>query len=133
MVISFKEVDREGVMYPHDDALVISLVIANYATKRVLVDNGSLADILFWDALTKMEIDTGRLRTSPTPLNGFSSNMFQPVEAITFPVTSRFETRTSITMTDFLVVKAHSSYKVILGRPDKGSDIHVSSKDEVCD
>ncbi|XP_042954678.1 uncharacterized protein LOC122291097 [Carya illinoinensis] len=47
MVISFKEADKEEIIYPHDDALVTTLVIANYTTRRVLVDNGSSADILF--------------------------------------------------------------------------------------
>ncbi|XP_042944579.1 uncharacterized protein LOC122278456 [Carya illinoinensis] len=74
MVISFEEADREGVIYPHDDALVITLVIANYTTRRVLVDNGSSANILFWEAFFKMGIDVGRLRLSPTPLKGFSGD-----------------------------------------------------------
>ncbi|XP_042950285.1 uncharacterized protein LOC122282398 [Carya illinoinensis] len=47
MVKSFEEAGRKGIIYLHDDALVITLVIANYITRRVLVDNGSSADILF--------------------------------------------------------------------------------------
>lgn len=84
--ISFREVDLEGMMYPHDDALVISLVIANFTTRRVLIDNGSSIDILFWDTLTKMSVDHGWLRPSLTPLKGFSSDMVQPIDAITLPV-----------------------------------------------
>ena len=40
--------DAERVHHPHDDAIVITLLIANYTTKRVLVDIGSLADILYY-------------------------------------------------------------------------------------
>ncbi|XP_042944676.1 uncharacterized protein LOC122278563 [Carya illinoinensis] len=116
MVISFEEANREGVLYPHDDALVITLVIANYATRRMLVDNGSSANILFWEAFVRMGIDVGKLRLSPTPLKGFSGDTVQPIGAITLPVTAGTGSLTATTMTHFLVVKAPSSYNAILGR-----------------
>ncbi|XP_042942590.1 uncharacterized protein LOC122276745 [Carya illinoinensis] len=111
MVISFEEADREGIIYPYDDALVIILVIANYTTRWVLVDNGSSNDILFWEAFVKMGIDVGRLRLFPT------GDTIQPVGVITLLVTAGTGAQTVTTMTDFLVVKAHSSYNAILGRP----------------
>ena len=40
--------DAERVHHPHDDAIVITLLIADYMTRRVLVDNASLADILYY-------------------------------------------------------------------------------------
>lgn len=72
MTISFEGKDREGVLYPHDDALVLTIVIANYRTRWVLIDNGSSADILFWEAFAKMGINTNKLRPYPMPLKGFS-------------------------------------------------------------
>ncbi|KAG6732462.1 hypothetical protein I3842_01G179400 [Carya illinoinensis] len=117
MVIFFEEADMEGVIYPHEDALVITLVIANSTTRRVLVDNGSSADILLWEAFVKMGIDVGKLRLSPMPLKGFSGDTIQPVGAITLPITAGTGAPTTTTMTDFLVVKASSSYNAILGRP----------------
>lgn len=44
--ISFGEADLEGVMYSHDDALVVFLEIANCMIKQVLVDNKSSTNIL---------------------------------------------------------------------------------------
>ncbi|GFS42075.1 hypothetical protein Acr_00g0077930 [Actinidia rufa] len=44
--ISFTNDDLRGLHLPHDDALVISAVIANFNVLRILVDNGSLVDIL---------------------------------------------------------------------------------------
>ena len=43
--ITFTDEDAERVHHPHDDAIVITLLIADYTTRRVLVDNGSSADI----------------------------------------------------------------------------------------
>ncbi|XP_022872983.1 uncharacterized protein LOC111391929 [Olea europaea var. sylvestris] len=44
--ITFRVGDLEGVSYPHDDALVVSTVVANFEVKRILVDNESAANIL---------------------------------------------------------------------------------------
>ena len=46
--ITFTDEDAERVHHPHDDAIVITLLIANYTTRRVLVDNGSLTNILYY-------------------------------------------------------------------------------------
>ena len=52
--ITFTDEDAEKVHDPHDDAIVISLLIADYTTKRVLVDNGSSTDILYYPAFQQM-------------------------------------------------------------------------------
>ena len=46
--ITFTDEDSERIHLPHDDAIVITLLIADYTTRRVLVDNGSSADILYY-------------------------------------------------------------------------------------
>ena len=46
--ITFTDEDAERVHHPHDDAIVITLLIANYTTRRVLVDNGSSTNILYY-------------------------------------------------------------------------------------
>ncbi|XP_065621907.1 uncharacterized protein LOC136064280 [Quercus suber] len=43
--ITFTDEDVERIHHPHDDAIVITLLIADYKTRRVLVDNKSSADI----------------------------------------------------------------------------------------
>ena len=48
--ITFTDDDSERIHHPHDDAIVITLLIAGYTTRRVLVDNGSSADILYYPA-----------------------------------------------------------------------------------
>ncbi|XP_035538468.1 uncharacterized protein LOC118343795 [Juglans regia] len=105
------------VMFPHDDALVVTLLIGNYTTRQVLVDNGSSINILFWDTFIRIGINPDRLCPSPSPLNGFSGKAFQPMGAIALPVVVVQGAHIVTTMTDFLVVKAPSSYNAILGRP----------------
>jgi hypothetical protein len=44
--ITFSKDDAQGVQHSHDDPLIITLALANYTIHRVLIDNGSSADIL---------------------------------------------------------------------------------------
>ena len=46
----FSEEDARMVKQPHDDPLVIMLIIEGFNTIRVLVDNGSSADIIYLSA-----------------------------------------------------------------------------------
>jgi len=42
----FSEEDARGVKQPHDDTLVIMLTIEGFNTRRILVANGSSANII---------------------------------------------------------------------------------------
>ena len=48
--ITFTDKDAARIHHPHDDAIVITLLITDYTTRRVLVDNESSADILYYPA-----------------------------------------------------------------------------------
>ena len=54
--ITFTDEDAERIHHPHDDAIVITLLIVDYITRRVLVDNGSSADILYYPAFQQMKL-----------------------------------------------------------------------------
>ena len=54
--ITFSDSDMEGCQHPHDDPLVIRVVVANKIVHRVLIDNGSSANIIFASAFDKMGI-----------------------------------------------------------------------------
>ena len=45
--ITFSDSDMEGCQHPHDDHLVIRSIVVNKKMHRVLIDNGSLVDIIF--------------------------------------------------------------------------------------
>ena len=54
-IIGFSEEDARRHHHPHDDALVVSIRIEDYNMHRVLVDNGSSADILYYPAFHRWE------------------------------------------------------------------------------
>ena len=49
LVMSFSDEDKIGTIQPHDDALMITLRIGSYDVKRVMVDQGSTAEIMYPD------------------------------------------------------------------------------------
>ncbi|XP_065637423.1 uncharacterized protein LOC136070846 [Quercus suber] len=65
--ITFTDEDAERIHHPHDDAIVITLLIADYKTRRVLIDNGSSADILYFTAFQQMRLGRDQLRPASSP------------------------------------------------------------------
>ncbi|XP_074366491.1 uncharacterized protein LOC141707301 [Apium graveolens] len=76
MVISFSNKDYEGINPNHDEALVITVDIFNNEARRMLIDNGSLVNILFKHTLDRMQL--GSVRSNDCredPLYGFGNNL----------------------------------------------------------
>ena len=65
--ITFSDSNMEGYQHTHDNPLVIRVFIANKTVHRVLVDNGSSADIIFASAFDKMGIRREKLE----PVNAY--------------------------------------------------------------
>ena len=66
--ITFTNEDAERVHHPYNDSIVITLLIANYMTRRVLLDNGSSSDILYYLAFQQMRFGRDQLRPMKTYL-----------------------------------------------------------------
>ncbi|GAV79382.1 hypothetical protein CFOL_v3_22847, partial [Cephalotus follicularis] len=81
-VISFSEGDYEGLRLPHDDPVVVTLQVELFTTKRILIDSGSSADILYKHAFDQLRILTDQLRPVKTPLVGFAGEMVHPLGSI---------------------------------------------------
>ncbi|KAL0445164.1 UNVERIFIED_CONTAM: hypothetical protein Slati_2239100 [Sesamum latifolium] len=55
-VIQFGRAERSGPRSAHNDALVITALLANYEVERIFIDSGSSADILFRKAFDQMQL-----------------------------------------------------------------------------
>ncbi|XP_058189301.1 uncharacterized protein LOC131306889 [Rhododendron vialii] len=114
--IIFSEEDIKGVQIPHDDPLVITIVMANYLMRRVLIDRGSSADILYLHAYDQLKIGQERLRPMTSPLVGFTGTPVYPAGQIALPITMGGEGSQITRIIDFIVVDCPSAYNAILGR-----------------
>jgi hypothetical protein len=114
--ISFSDEDANGVSMPHDDALVVTMTVANHTIHRILVDNGSSAEIIYWSMIQQMGISRDRIKPFGSPLVGFTREQVQTMGIILLPITYGTLPRDSTVMVDFLVIDRPSAYNVILGR-----------------
>ncbi|KAK3012780.1 hypothetical protein RJ639_010216 [Escallonia herrerae] len=114
--ISFSDDDVGDTRIPHDDPLVVTLRVGNFDVKRILVDNGSSAEVLFYEAFQRMNIPSDRLRKIDTPLYGFSNHPVACEGIIALPVTVGAPPNQAKLMLDFVVVRVPSAYNAILGR-----------------
>ncbi|XP_019226062.1 PREDICTED: uncharacterized protein LOC109207578 [Nicotiana attenuata] len=69
--ITFTEEDADGLLLPHNDALVISLNVLDFKIKRVLVDPESSANIIQWRVLEQAKL-TGSIIPNTKLLAGFN-------------------------------------------------------------
>ena len=115
--ITFSDLDLEGCQHPHDDPLVVRAVVANKTVHRVLVDNGSSADIIFASAFNKMGIGRERLEPVNTHLLGFSGEKVLPLGSIQLVLTLGEPLCQATTTARFLIVDALFAYNILLGRP----------------
>ena len=115
--ITFSDSDMEGYQHPHDDPLVIRVVIANKTVHRVLVDNGSSANIIFASAFNKMGIGREKLEPVNAHLRGFCGERVLPLRSAQLVLTLGDPPCQATTAVRFLIMEAPSAYNILLGRP----------------
>ena len=113
LVMGFSDEDKIGTIQPHDDALVIILRIGGYDVKRVMVDQGSAAEIMYPDLFKGLNLRTEDLTPYSSPLISFEGKVIIPKGQIRLPVQAGLET----VEIDFIVVDAYSPYTAIIARP----------------
>lgn len=77
-IISFTKEDAQGIQYPHDDPLVVTLAIANFTTHCIQIDTISSADILFTPTYDTMKLRRNKLQAVNSPLVGFTDDKVIP-------------------------------------------------------
>ncbi|XP_056688741.1 uncharacterized protein [Spinacia oleracea] len=116
-VMTFSESDCRGIIFPHDDPLVLTIDIANADVNRVLVDGGSSENIIFWEAFKQLHIPEDELQRVNYPVIGFSGSTVYPEGSIRLPVKIGEGSEMRDLMVDFLIIKVPAVYNVIIGRP----------------
>nr|XP_023920358.1 uncharacterized protein LOC112031881 [Quercus suber] len=111
--IAFNDDDLKGTIQPHDDALVVTGRINGFIVKRVLIDQGSSAKVMYPDLFKRFGLKNEDLSKYDNPLMGFNGHMVIPEGKILLPVNMEGKE----VMVTFIVVASFSPYTVILGRP----------------
>ena len=96
---------------------MIFIQVANARVKRVMVDIGSSADVLYFDAFKKLSLTEGDLTPMASTLTRFTGDSISLLGTTVIPITIGEEPRAKTILTTFMVVDLPSTYNVILGRP----------------
>lgn len=97
---------------PHNEALIVTVQIGTCSVRRVLVDQGSSAEVMYYSLFKQLKILELDFLLTDIPLVGFHGAPVWPLGQITLPVKAG-----SVTLSiNFVIVNMPSPYNVILGR-----------------
>ncbi|KAL8125255.1 hypothetical protein AgCh_012802 [Apium graveolens] len=117
LVISFSSKDYEGVNPHHNAALVVTLDIFDNEVRRILIDNGSLVNILFKHTVDRMQLGSVRSnKCRDDPLYGFGHNIVPIQGTLYLPVIFGTAPNQVTHVIKFYVINAPSSYNEIIDR-----------------
>jgi len=102
--IIFTDDDFKRIIKNHDDPMVIWAIIANADVGRILVDQGSSADILSYDAFLKIRFKDADLLPHDTTLVAFTGDRIIPQGYLETRLTLKGKGGAKMILARFLVV-----------------------------
>ncbi|KFK22415.1 hypothetical protein AALP_AAs60104U000500 [Arabis alpina] len=126
--ITFDEKDTEGLDQPHNDPLVINLIVYDFNVARILIDTGSSVYVIFKKTLERMKIDLSTIKGRPKPITGFSGETTMTMGTICLPVQAGNIKK----MVDFTVSDHPTIYNMIMGTPWLNLIIAMTSTYHLC-
>ena len=113
----FTKKDLEDVVPHEDDPVVLSVILMGRNVHRVLIDQGSSADVMFWEAFIGLQIPRDQLLPFDGVLVGFSGEQVEVRGYVNLRTTFSDEHAARTIIIKYIVVNAPSSYNMLLGRP----------------
>lgn len=114
---TFGRGDNRPIQTPHDNPLVIEMKVANSRVKRVLVNSGSLVDIITMECLSQLKYKADDLKPIKQPLVGFGGQSVHPLGVIKLPVRLGANGKGRSKVIRFLVIDTPLPHNIIIGRP----------------
>ncbi|KAL5578855.1 hypothetical protein UlMin_011297 [Ulmus minor] len=115
--IIFTEEEASGLWHPHKDAIVVALRIASRKLYKILIDNGSSANILFRSTLNRMDLVGAKFEPIKSALYGFTGDSTHSEGVLNLAVELGTHPCQHIQSVEFVVVDCSSSYNAIIGHP----------------
>jgi len=70
--IMFSDADFSVNDPNQDDSIVVTATIANWSVHKILIDQGSSADVLYWSTFRKLNVSKFAVKSYTEPLLGFT-------------------------------------------------------------
>ncbi|RDY11650.1 hypothetical protein CR513_03640, partial [Mucuna pruriens] len=117
LAITFDDKDMKYGSSRLDEPMVISIVAAKYKIERVLIDQGSLANILYWSTYKKLGLPSTSLDECVGKLYGLAGKKVSIKGSIELKIMLEGDECTWSIPVLYTVVDVNTSYNIILGRP----------------
>jgi hypothetical protein len=114
LTFNARDVDLHSVS--HADTLVINCRVTGWDLHKVLVDNGSQADIIFLHAFDRMGISHSLLKPIDNPLYGFRGKGTFHIDKIELPLSLDIASTPRSEQITFDIVDMAYPYNAIMGR-----------------
>ena len=111
--LSFSNENKIGTIQLHYDTLVVTLRIEGYDVKRVMVDWGSCAEIMYLDFYRGLNLKPEDLTAYNSSLVSFDGKLVTPKGQIRLLV----QAGSRVVEVDFIVVDEYSLYTTIVAKP----------------
>ncbi|XP_072074435.1 uncharacterized protein [Arachis hypogaea] len=115
--VTFTQADFNSSIQNLDDPVVITLQLGDLLVKKVLLDPGSSADVLFYSTFQKMKLSDNMLQSTGGDLVGFSGERVPILGSVWLHTTLGEHPLSKTNDIQYLVVDCFSPYNLILGRP----------------
>ncbi|XP_074346717.1 uncharacterized protein LOC141685520 [Apium graveolens] len=115
--ITFKEKESRWVHHPHNDALVITMLIGAMNVHRVFLDNGSSTNILYYSTYKKLGFPDSDMYFEDAHVYGFTGETVRVMGSVRLPVTLEEGALSVTQMIDFKVLDQDSAHNVLVGKP----------------
>lgn len=113
--IEFSDKDLIGLEVPHNDALVVSMMVANTKLDKIFCTTGFSHSIIYLSTLERLGISKKDIRPQKETLRGNLGEELKSVGKITLNVTAGERPRFRTLVVDFLVMDTPSVYDIIFG------------------
>ncbi|XP_074342880.1 uncharacterized protein LOC141680595 [Apium graveolens] len=115
--ITFKERESRYVHHPHNDALVITMLIGAMNMHRDFLANWSSANILYYSTYKKLGFPDIDMYFEDVHVYGFTGEAVRVMGSVRLPVTLEEGALSVTQMIDFKVLDQDSAHNVLVGRP----------------
>ncbi|XP_017438480.1 uncharacterized protein LOC108344558 [Vigna angularis] len=115
--ITFTDEDFHAPDPDQDIPMVITAIIARYNVGKVLIDQGSSVNILYWKTFQQMDLSEDLIAPYNEQIVGFSGERVDTRGYVDLRTCLGTERNDKELKTRFLLVEANTSYNVLLGRP----------------
>jgi len=114
--LTFTKADLRDVVLHYNNPMVISVITAWRRVHRVLVDQGSSTDVIFWSTFNKLQLSPDHLRPYTGFLCGFAGDQMEVRGHLKLRTTFTDGVASRTESIRYLVVNASSAYNILLGR-----------------